>query len=264
MSVAGKSVGNNVALNHAMITDSREEAVPNEIAIESIFPLFKLPPELRAMIYEPLIQAGHLSILRVSKLVSHEAVPLLSKVAILRVSIERPNRNSLALNLNATIMSSGLMTPIAPDYIQHVNLRLNLARATRPPIDPKLIFCFSGNTITRKSCIITIILGIYASVPNRLERHGTYQAIATLTGFKVLSLQLERERNADHDAFLLRTYGPVTANEVRTASLRQLLSEDYERVSAFLHTTLGPAEFKEDRHVHLLRFWPSQYSVASA
>lgn len=264
MPVAGNSVGDDVALDHGMITDSQEEVVPNEVVTGSTFPLLKLPPELRAMVYEPLIQAGDLSILRVTKLVSQEAVPLLSKVAILRVDTEHPYRSSLLLHLNAITVSPGLMTLIAPDYIQHVNLRLNLARVTSSPIDPKLIFYFSGNTVPRKSCTITIILGTYASIPTRLERHETYQAIAALTGFKVLSLQLERERNADHDAFLVRTYGPRTANQVRTASLRQLLSVEYKKVSAFLHTTLGPAEFKQDRHVHLLRFWPSQYNVGSA
>lgn len=86
--------------------------------------------ELRLMIYEHLIEAGDLGILRISKLVNQEAFPLLSEVAILRVNEPCPTMLSrVTLALTGSVTLCGLFTLTPPDYIQHLDLRLNMVHS---------------------------------------------------------------------------------------------------------------------------------------
>ena len=260
MPFAKKIDGDDVAPDHTMIMAHQKEVVTAEIATERTFPLLGLAPELRLLVYEPLIEAGDLSILRVSKLVSREALPLLSQVAILRLDLGRPMRSSVTPNLTASITSSGLLTPIAPDYIQNVNLRLNMTSCYGPRVDPRFIYSFSGNTITRKSCSITIFLGTFAAKPYGSD-YEAYKAIAAMVGFKILLLKLERERNVNWEAYMFRIHEPGTAIKMIMGSRRILIEQDYKRVSAKLETTLGPADFNVEDYVRFLRFQPSQYKI---
>ncbi len=251
-----------VVPDHVMIMAPQKEGGNAEIATERTFPLLELPPELRLLIYEPLIEAGDLSISRVSKLVSQEALSLLSRVAILRLDLGRPRRNSMNPSMTASITSSGFLTPIAPDYIQNVDFRLNMTSCYGPRVDPRLIYCFSGNTITRKSCCITIFVGTVAAKPYRSD-YETYNAIGALTSFKVLLLKLERETGA-WEAFVMKNREPRRAIKFIMGSRRMPLEEDLKRISAKLETTLGPADFNQGDHSRFLRFQPSHYKAVTA
>lgn len=251
--------GEEVTLDQAMIVSRRGEG-PTDLSTNEASPFLKLPSELRTMVYAPLIATGDLSVMTVSKLISQEAVSLLSKVACLRIKLGCPNLCPVTIDLSATITLSGSLTLIAPEYIQHVDFHLNMATLGGPPIDPKLISCFSGNRITRKSCSITITLAIHQIVPYQLGNDETYRAIAALTGFKYLVLKLEHERIADHDDSLLRLYGSARVNGFN-AYLHQWLLSYYERFFAFLQTTLGPADFQREVKWHHLGFWPSEYKA---
>lgn len=245
--------GEEASLEQAMIVSQGEKG-PTNLSTKNSFPFLKLPPELRTMVYEPLIAAGDLRILTVSNLVNQEAVSLLSKVASLRVKLGRRNLCPVTLDLTATITLSGALTLMAPDYIQHVNFYLDKTSFAEPPTDPKLISWFSGNRITRESCNITITLAIYHSVPHQVGENQICQAIAALTGFKMLVLKLEHERVEDT---VRKVYGSARAHVFR-ASLHRYLLTGYERLFAFLQTTLGPGQFQRNVDRHFLRFWPRE------
>ena len=218
------------------------------------FPFLRLPPELRAMIYKPLIQAGDLRILRTSKLINQEAVPYLSEVAKLRVNLGRSSINGgskVTLALTAEITLSGALTLIAPYYIQHIELRLDLITRPSTRIDTKLIACFTGNKITRKSCKITVKFSLLGPIPYNLDENKTYQVIAALTGFMVLTLRLEYRRDAAYEDSLLRRISVLPL--FNTASM---LFGYYETVSTFLHDNLGPAILNRSVGGHCLKFSP--------
>ena len=225
------------------------------------FPFLKLPSELRAMVYKPLIQDGDLCILRVSKLTNQEAVPLLSKVASLRVNLGRSSKNGdskVTLPLTAEITLSGTLTLTAPDYIQHIDLRLDMtARVTSTsPIgtgDTNLIASFTGYKITRKSCKITVKFGTLGPIPYSGEKDA-YKFIAALTGFMVLTLRLDYTRNGDRADSLSRRLA-VSARFQKVS----MLWEDYETVSKMLQDTLGPATLDSSVVGHCLKFSPLAY-----
>lgn len=96
--------------------------------------------ELRLMIYEHLIEAGDLGMLRISKLVNQEAFPLLSEVAILRINEPCPTMLSrVTLALTGSVTLCGLFTLTPPDYIQHLDLRLNMVHSQGFFINMKLM-----------------------------------------------------------------------------------------------------------------------------
>lgn len=247
-----------VALHQAAIIPRKETMALAEVHTEQIFPFLGLPPELREMIYKPLINAGDVSILRVSKLVSQEAVPLLSSIAYLRVNIGSHCIRPVTFNLTADIASSGHVTLTAPEHIQHVEFYINMADRTRLPLDPKLIHCFSGNMVTRKTCVITIVLGSYTPVPHKIKDDEIYRAISALTGFRDLFLILEHERDAIRHARILRRYGRPQSIEV-TRMMHRFHLYDYETVVGFLTLTLGPAEFNKSIDGHFIGFMPRKY-----
>lgn len=236
-----------IALEHLKIATQQREVAPKEFPTERTFPFLRLPPELRVMVYKPLLIAGDLSILVVSKLVSHEAVPLLSKVACLRMNLGRPDLNTGTLDLTASITLSGTLTLTAPDYIQHIDFHLDMRTRTGPPIDPKLISCFGGNKTTRKSCIITIFHHFSFSITYGSKEEEIYQAIASLTGFKSLLLMLQLE-----EYVFLNGYEPLVKGE--NSFQHFVLKNDYENVFALLQPTLGPADFQKKVDRHFLSF----------
>ena len=254
------TLGDDVALDGTKAALQKEEIASAQVPTEKKLQFLELPPELRLIIYEPLLKLGDLNILRVSKLVTQEATPLLSKHAVFRVNVGHRNITSVKLDLTASITMLGHSTLIAPDYIQHVTFRIDMVRFRGWGIDLKFVNYFGGKKIARKSCAITIFVDDWAHLPHSVERDKTYRAIANLTGFEVLLLGLECQKNAQEVAAILSRYGPRVVRIGGMMTGRFML-KSYGRVLGFLQTTLGPADFKEDIHQHSLVFRPSQYKI---
>ena len=228
---------------------------PTKCSMRTTFALLNLPPELRIIVYEFLIQAGDLSILSVSKLISREAITLLSKVAILRINLSRPVIDQISLPLSDKVTPSGFFTLLAPDHIQHLDLRLNMVKDWKPPVDANFILLFSGNTIARKSCNITIECGLFQLCGELLESYKPYKMIATLSGFEVLTLRLECCEDFDHDGTVPDKYG-LTPESFESV-IRNITVRHYEHLLKFLAGQLGRGQFHNVVDGHYLRFWPS-------
>lgn len=249
------SFGQSAPLNQ-MIRAPREA----KKSTDETFSFLKLPTELRAMIYELLIQAGDLSILTVSKLVSKEAVHHLSKVGILRVKLGTLAISNVTVALTAKMTLSGVLTLTAPDYIQHLDLGFDIVRRPWIGIDTQLIECFSGSQIPRRSCKVTMYFGILGATPYSMKESQTYPVIATLTGFQELTLKLAYRKDATQEASIIKRY-----KELRVAYdqdvARYMLLNDYKRISELLSMTLGPARFDDSIKGHHLIFWPRAYKL---
>lgn len=254
------ALSNDVAVNGAAAVLQQERLASANVQTEKKVQFLELPPELRLMIYKPLIKIGDLSILRVSKFVSQETITLLSKHAVLRLNVGRCYLPLINLDLFAGLTFLGHPIPTAPDYVQHVKFRIDMVNVVGPDFDVKFINYFGGNKIARKSCAITIELDGSAQLPNRLERDRTYRAIAALTRFEVLLLKLECQTNAEAVAAIIKRYGPevIRMGEIST---RRFMLGNYGKILGFLQTTLGPADFQQDTHQHYLGFRPSQYII---
>lgn len=224
------------------------------------FSFLKLPPELRAMIYELLIQAGDLSILTVSKLISKEAVHRLSKVGILRVKLGTLTISNVTVALTAKMTLSGVLTLTAPDYIQHLDLCIDIVRRPWIAIDTKLIECFSGSQIPRRSCKVTMFFGILGATPYSMKVTQTYPVIATLTGFQRLTLKLAYRKYATEEAYIIKHYKNHRVAYNQDVA-RYMLLNDYKTISEFLSVTLGPAGFDDSIKGHHLIFWPRAYKL---
>ena len=222
------------------------------------FPLLKLPPELRAIVFEPLIQNGDLSILRVSKLINQETVSLLSKIAILRINLNRQANRQITITLTAKITLYGNLTLTAPDYIQNLDICLDMLRRPGFPVNTKLIQYFSGKQIARRSCKITILFGILGPVPKPLRENTTYRVIASLTGFKSLTLKLEYYEDEKYEAAMLRRMDPLLITDDPDLTHRALL-RDYKEVSEFLSLNLGPANLNDGLGEPYLSFEPRAF-----
>lgn len=166
------------------------DSPPAKAAASTTFRLLDLPTELRAMIYESLIKAGDLSILRVSKDVSQEVAPLLSRVAIFRLAVGPIIGDDEHLSLNALITLTSTFTLTAPAYIQNLKIRVDLIPDRGDFVHRRHIWFFSGSQIARRSCNITIRYGVLGATYEPLEMFDMNQAIAALTGFKELTLKL--------------------------------------------------------------------------
>ena len=235
--------------------DAQEEEV-----VAADFPmakesLLKLPTEVREMIYEPLIEAGDLSILRVSKIIKQDAVPLLAKVATIRINLETPNISRVAIPLTARITFSGILTLTAPDYIQNVDLRIDIP-IRRPYFRNKeVILCFSGNQVPRKSCKITFNPGVHNPAERLLgeDVNEIVTLVATLPGFRTLTLKLGFE------AYIDNASGVVDYKGRRSSLTHTLLIRRYQSICDALATRLGPAEFNRSFGGHCVVFRPMDF-----
>ena len=207
------------------------------------------------MIYRPLIQAGDISILCVSKLVSQEAVPLLSSVATLRVILGCPLSGKVTLPLTAKITLSGLFTFAAPSYIQNLDLLIDFVPHVGVSINAGLIQCFGGSQIARRSCQITIILGVSGLLPPTLEERKTCKAMADLTGFKTLTLKLEINNNYSIGDPALRRL------DTNPLIMQALVLRPHDDFSLDLAKTLGPAKVNDSSKGRYLSFQPSDYQL---
>lgn len=227
---------------------------PAKATTKGTISFLDLPPEVRAMIYRPLIQAGHISILCVSKLVNHEAIPLLSSVATLRANVGYLVSSEVTVPLTANITFSGLLTFAAPNYIQNLDLRIDLVPRVRFSINAGLIQCFGGSQVARRSCQITITLGVSGFLLPTPEEGKTYDAIADLTGFKTLTLKLEFHKDISTEDPALRrsdTIPFITQAKVLNA---------YDYLTWYFAKTLGPAKFEYSSNGRYLSFQPNAYN----
>ena len=222
------------------------------------FPLLKLPPELRIMIFEPLIQAGDLSILRVSKLINQEAVSLLKKVAILRMNLNRMDVYETAMTLTAKMTPYGDLTYTAPDYIQNLDICLNHVRWTGPQVVTRLLEYFSGNQIARRSCKVTIFLAYCGPLLKLPHKSAVYRVIAGLTGFGFLTLKLVYYISGSYETAVLRHKNALPKTDDPHRKYK-FLSQSYKQISNFLATYLGPAKLNDSLGEPYLSFEPRAF-----
>ena len=254
-SVTDSTFGDSVALDNTVKLLSS-----SSVSTPQIFPLLKLPAELRGMIYKPLLQAGDLSILRVSKFVSKEAASQLSKAAIFRINLGCPRSSEVTFMLTAHVTLSGVLTLMAPDYIQHLDLRLDLIAAAKFPIDSRLISLFTGDGITRQSCKVTFTVALWGPSRLRLTGNAASRAISALTGFRILTLRIEHGRDADDEAKMMKTFGLKSPWKPFKGLARRKLATDYKTLCDFLTVTLGRALIENNADKHCLTFWPRSKS----
>ena len=233
------------------------------------FPLLQLPSELRLHIYETLIAAGNLEIMRTSKLVHKEAANLLKKNGILRMNFGHVNRTSSAsFPLTGRISLTGTLTIHAISTIQHVNLHFNLGAYDSyrwsGPLDiyTNLIMSFAGNGIARQSCTVVLDLGLRNLFPGKLsfERETSLQALTALTGFKTFVFKIFREKDYDHEDWCVRTFGHVPFQYEDSTRHRTLL-ENYDTVRQVMEITLGPGILNKSVESHCLEFHPSEFKT---
>lgn len=253
-----------IALDQTIKATHQATLAPAELPTPQKFPLLDLAPALRSRVYKHLISAGDLSVLRTSKLVHREAVPYLSQVACFRLGLGSPNQSPVTLDLKTSITSLGQLTLTAPDYIQHVSININQTPGAGRTVDPHLIRCFGGNSITRKSCVITVTLGNCAALPQYTPGDETYGAIAALTGFKVLRLHFDREPAPEDNEFTLRVLGRVALQATDINIFRRLFWDSCRKIEFFLEKTLGYATVQGEDCQYSLVFWPSEYQVKRA
>ena len=230
------------------------------------FPLLQLPPELRLLVYGPLIATGDLSIMRVSKLIHDEAVNLLKTHAVLRMVLGYADRTSSALvPLTATVSLEGSLKIHASPVIQIIELHFNLAMSFdrlsfRFDVYADLIKSFGGRDVARQSCIIYLELGLFDAIPCEVNfsRERAWIAIANLTGFKTLAFKILRKGELAYDSPWGRVRPPVN----RMGLLRT--TQDYSALGTILSTTLGPATFcRSPTGGNFLEFHPSEFKPST-
>ena len=224
------------------------------------FPFLNLPPEVREMIYKPLIQTGNLSILRVSRLVHKEALPYLSKHATLRISLGGLEHRRIIIPQMTGIFSPGTMTLFAPAQIQNLSIHLDIIARATPNIDTQLLRLFSSNEIPRKTCTITVEFGNLGPIRHLLVRNEFYDVVATLTGFETLTLRLEDHREEDETGILESLIATTIEPEDRPGFV--MCGTNYERLFKVISRTLGPARLLNCFDGDCLRFWPREYKCS--
>lgn len=219
-----------------------------------LFPLLHLPPELRLLIYGSLISAGDINIFRTSKHVHQEALQLLEKKALLRMNLGFTDRTSSAsFPLTGSLNLTGDLTIHAPSIIQHVEIRFNISPSLGTFYNfedyTNVIKSFGGRDIARQSCTIILDLGLdhsanHHSAPDEVTfvQRNAWRAVTQLTGFKLLVLKFNSERDYE---------------------LEELLSllEDYETVRDHLEVHLGPALLDNSVEHHCLEFHPYEFKA---
>ena len=231
--------------------------------------LLRLPPELRLMIYKPLIAAGDLKILRTSKLVHKEATDLLKKNGILRMNLGYTDRISSAnFPLTWSLSPTSTLTAHATDAIQHVeyhfNVNSNVFLVWSRQFDPytNLIKLFGGRDIVRQSCSIFLHIGRHGWVPDRscFMREHVLRAITNLTGFKTLVFRIINEWDQQRENHRVGRFGLFAPRTEKDYTHRMLL-DDYENVRKALEITLGPAILHTRLKGHFLEFHPSDFKT---
>ena len=208
------------------------------------FPLLQLPRELRDKIYQHAIMAGNLEILRISKLVGEEASELLSKHAVLRVNLGFVDGADWG-DLDPELLSS----------VQRVELRLSTGPGAFP-FDLDVIAGFTGNQVTRESCVVILNYGKEGSAPYNVGRHRLYLQLARLNGFKSLVIKIVIERYDASEFLGLLTDMQFLAMFPYESRLLKHHEESYEKVRKFLECSLGPGKFDDSVEGHHLEFHP--------
>lgn len=229
------------------------------------FPLLQLPPELRLLIYEPLIAAGTLSIIRTNKLIHEEVAKVMKKNAVLRMNFGYADRTSSAsFPLTGSIDLTGALVIHATPLIQHVEVHFKMDAADGQSgyfdIYTNLIKSFGGRDIVRKSCTIFFDLGIFDCVPyeRTFTPQSAWQAITNLTGFKTLALKIRRDRDLEFELVCLGQWGRLIPQTEDNYPHRSLL-KDYKTIREVLEITLGPAVLDKSIQGHLLKFHPRDF-----
>ena len=161
-----------------------EEQKPNDPG-HGLGTLFKLPPELRHIIYRHVLANGDATVLRVSKRINEEASEFLFKVGTCYMTIGIPKRPPpWKPDLSIRYARQELL-----QYIQHVSLRV---RSRIGEIEPSLgdfefLDLFSGSSIPRKSCTVSIM--IHASTKRPIPS-WILRKIRNMTGFEVVAIRL--------------------------------------------------------------------------
>lgn len=211
---------------------------------QNVFPLLRLPRELRDTIYRHAIAAGNTEVLRVSKLVKEEASEHLSKHGILRVNLGYVDRTNW--------VHLGSQPKIS---FQHVELRLSTGPGV-PPFNSAVLSGLGGNEVIRKSCVVILNYGKEGSAPYSINRHWLYLHLQRLNGFKslVVKIIIERYKFAEFEGLLTEeAFLRIFPYESRLLSHHR---ESYQRVRGFLELNLGPAKFDDSVNGHCLEFQP--------
>lgn len=150
--------------------------------------LFKLPPEIRHIIYRKLLREGSVEVLQTSKRIYEEAAYFRFEDGTCFMTVGIPKR-SRPWRPDLSLMFSH-MDLIR--YIQRVHLRVKsqCGEAEVGLNDYEFLNLFSGSRIPRKMCTVEII--VYPST-KRMVRSWLLKKLVPLTGFEkvVLDLQIE-------------------------------------------------------------------------
>lgn len=221
-----------------------ENTFSHQPLTRNVFPLLRLPRELRDTIYRHSIVDGNTVILRISKAVNEEASELLSKYGVLRVNLGFINRTNW-VHLGSKPKSS----------IQHVELSLSTGPGALP-FDSELLLGFGGSGVIRESCVVTLNYGKEGSAPYGVDRHWIYQHLQRLSGFKrlVIKIVIEKYKAAEFEGLL--TEEEFSRTFPYESRLLKHHEESYKRVGGFLELGLGPAKFDNSVDGHCLEFHP--------
>ena len=180
-------------------------SLPPDQAMAKTFTFLHLPRELRDIVYTYLVQAGHLSILRVSKLLSQEAGSIMHRVATHRIDLGSWNLSRVNISL-ANFMRLHRLKLAAPYWIQNLDIRFDFVRREGMQVDWRIIRSFSGDQIIRTSCNVIILFEVLGSLFGGSEKDAVYKMIASLTGFTTLTLKLVYRKNKDREAEILGSF----------------------------------------------------------
>ena len=204
------------------------------------FSLLRLIPELRLLVYEPLIAIGHLSILRTNRQVHEEAATVMERNAVLRIKYGYRGRINL----------SGIPTLHCVRALQHIEVHFGMSSN----------YCFhqcweaftqfrkvfGGRDVARHSCTIFLDFSCYPWVTGQqtFARDTSCRAIARLTGFKTLTVKIKRDNYRAHK------------HEGKTFDRTLHI---YNTIQEILETTLGPALLDKSISDHCLLFHPKRF-----
>lgn len=215
-----------------------------QLSKQKMFPLLRLPRELRDIIYRDAIAAGNLEILRTNKAVHGEASELLSQHAVFRMSFGFTTSKPVDLPRGAE------------GSIQRVECQLNMCSSAFY-YDHDIITRFAGKDVIRESCVVTLDYGKDAmAAPASYRYIKLFSQLARLSGFKdlVVVIPLERSDFGEFESFLIEDQ--FDGNFPYGSRLLKHHWGNYERVRRFLERGLGPGKFHDSVEGHHLEFRP--------